>query len=396
MGYHGVFRPQFGDSAVNRQRNRLTRQFLESDCTHLLFIDSDLVFGVEQIKRIMDHPEPIVGGLYCKKQSGKFPQVVINGLDDATPMREDHMQRVKYIGTGFIRVAREVFERMIEAYDDIWYTCDSEKVKEYDFWSMGVYKFKDGTRRFLTEDWYFCQRALDLGYDIWADMHIVLKHSGSILYPTAEQEKILFNKDKLFKDDFETPTNCLESFHDVFGGQYEFGIDFEQAPRVLDIGANAGAFAWWANWKWPGSRITCYEPNPEIFGILQRNCAKVGANAINSAVGDHDRDTLFVGNDSSLTSGIYRTNRNGNRTIKVTTVDPVDLPEADLIKIDTEGAEPFIVQRMKKLPNYMIVEYHTVENKQRLLEILAGEMAVVGDKAEEPGYGVLAFRKLHI
>src|SRR5258708_16229070 len=52
QGIHGAFCPYIGDSAIGRARNVLTRWFLESDCTHMLFVDSDLVFGVDQVKRL--------------------------------------------------------------------------------------------------------------------------------------------------------------------------------------------------------------------------------------------------------------------------------------------------------------------------------------------------------
>jgi hypothetical protein len=47
-----------GDSLVSRARNSLTADFLETDCTHLLFIDSDLIFSPDQVARIASHPEP--------------------------------------------------------------------------------------------------------------------------------------------------------------------------------------------------------------------------------------------------------------------------------------------------------------------------------------------------
>lgn len=393
-GLPAAFKPQFGDSAIGRARNSLTRQFLETDCTHMLFIDSDFVFSTEQILRMMEHPEPIVGGLYLKKQDGP-PQLVLNALDDMPPMRADHMQQVKYIGTGFIRVAREVFEKMIEVYgDEISYQCDHDnKITEWDFWQMGVYKYKDGTKRWLSEDWYFCQRALDLGYEIWADMHVLLKHSGGQLYPTKEQEDRLYGRFKMFEA-FDCPKECSEGANEVFSGQYEFGITFEKNPRIIDIGANCGAFAHWAHWKWPGSVVHCYEPNGEIFEVLKSNCAKVGATAVNSAVGDPARNKLFVGNKTPLVSGQYKTNLNGNRVIDITVVEPDSLPEADLIKIDAEGAEPVIVNRMTNLPHYLLVEYHTAENKTLVLKQLAGKMIVVGDKRENDGHGVLALRKI--
>lgn len=192
LGLYGAIKPHIGDSAVGRARNSLTRKFLNSDCTHMLMIDSDLVFSAQQVERIMAHPEPIVAGMYFKKQEGD-PQPVINACDNPI-MQDSGLYQVKYAGTGFIRVAREVFEKMIEVYgDEIGYSLDHEPdTTEYDFWQMGVYKYPNGRKRWLSEDWYFCQRATDLGYKIWVDRGITLRHSGNALYPLSYQERQVF------------------------------------------------------------------------------------------------------------------------------------------------------------------------------------------------------------
>jgi FkbM family methyltransferase len=56
----------------------------------------------------------------------------------------------------------------------------------------------------------------------------------------------------------------------VLEGEYESGYVGE-GLRVLDIGANAGAFSIWAAHRWPGSTIDAYEPSPSTFALLQEN-----------------------------------------------------------------------------------------------------------------------------
>lgn len=205
IGTHASMKPSVGDSAIGRARNMLTREFLASDCTDLLFIDSDLIFGTEHIDGIMEHDEPIVGGIYLKKQEGP-PQCVMNSLDEGNGNVSDKgLLEVKYIGTGFLRVNRSVFEKMIEVHGpEIEYKLDPvHTVTEWDFWHMGVYEsptLKDPSgkplRRYLSEDWWFCQKARDLGFKVYADTRIVLKHSGSAIYPLSYQEKELFPKEE--------------------------------------------------------------------------------------------------------------------------------------------------------------------------------------------------------
>lgn len=180
--------PLIGDSLIPRARNALTRMFLESDCTHLLMIDSDLVFSNEQVKRIISHNEDVVGGFYPKKKEGNI-ELVCNALSPQPPMDERRLTPLKYIGSGFICISRRVFEKMIDAYgEEIAYALDEhDTIKEHDFWSCGVYTFPDRTKRYLSEDWYFCQRALDLGFTVYGDNGITLRHSGSAVYPLEYQ-----------------------------------------------------------------------------------------------------------------------------------------------------------------------------------------------------------------
>jgi FkbM family methyltransferase len=182
--------PNMGDSAVGRARNTIAAAFLKSDATDLLMIDSDLVFSVEQINRIMSHPEELVGGVYFKKNDSEIG-MVCNALETPVPCRADGLQQVRYVGTGFMRISRSVFERMIEKFgDEMWYVTDHSKEKEYDFFHMGQYQYADKTRRYLSEDWWFCQKWLDLGGKVWLDRRIILEHRGITGFPTKAQREV--------------------------------------------------------------------------------------------------------------------------------------------------------------------------------------------------------------
>jgi hypothetical protein len=172
-----------GDSLVSRARNTLTASFLASDCTHLLFIDTDLIFSGEQIARLLDHQVPIVGGFYPKKQDGPLAWVCNAHPHFPPPDEATGLQSLRYIGTGFLLVERSVFTRMIEAHPQIAYTADQTARPEHDLWPVGVH---DG--RYLSEDWAFCQRALDLGIPVLGDTRVILKHIGTAVFPLQSQQ----------------------------------------------------------------------------------------------------------------------------------------------------------------------------------------------------------------
>lgn len=188
---HFALRHLIGDSLVCRARNSLSADFLESDCTDLVFIDSDLIFFPQQLGRLLQHDADIVGGFYPKKCEGEVGWVC-NGKNSQPD--ENGLQEVRYMGTGFLRIRRRVFEKMIEAYGkDLQYEPDETGGRiEHDFWSVGIYNFPDGTRRYLSEDWYFCQRWLDLGGKVYGDTGIMVRHVGTAVYPLQTQmEKLL-------------------------------------------------------------------------------------------------------------------------------------------------------------------------------------------------------------
>lgn len=170
------------DPSVERARNILTANFLETDCTHILFVDADIGFSTEDVYRVSSHAEPIVGGMYPLKNLKPVVEWCGNGLDGAAA-RTDGLSQVKYIGTGFLCIRREVFETLIARGVAEKYKQDFPPHREeFAFWTQGV---RDG--RFLTEDWMFCQRCLELGIPVFADTAVLLKHAGRAEWPLPLQ-----------------------------------------------------------------------------------------------------------------------------------------------------------------------------------------------------------------
>ena len=179
------------DPSVERARNILTANFLESDCTHILFVDADISFTPADVARISSHDEAVVGGLYPLKQLSPEVAWCGNGLEAGEfEVRPDGLSQVKYIGTGFLCVRRDVFEQMIAARGaELVYKQDfPPNRQEYAFWRQGV-----RCGRFLTEDWMFCQTWLELGGSIYADSQVVLRHAGRAVWPLPFQKGNPFN-----------------------------------------------------------------------------------------------------------------------------------------------------------------------------------------------------------
>src|SRR3954466_10006635 len=57
----------FNESLITRARNYLVDEFLRSDATHLMFIDSDIDFNPMDVIALLALDKPINGGPYPKK-----------------------------------------------------------------------------------------------------------------------------------------------------------------------------------------------------------------------------------------------------------------------------------------------------------------------------------------
>lgn len=199
----------FGDSLIPRARNRLSAAFLKTDCTHLLFCDSDQIFHSAQVARLLSHNVQVVAGFIPKKQE-KLQWVCNNYTDGKTD--ENGLRAMRHMGSGFMLIKRDVFENMRLAFPEIRYKPDeSDDEVEWDFWSVGVKTMANGSRSYLSEDWYFCERCRELGIPVYGDTHVAIKHIGEIAYPlTSEQHKYLLPDERLPKSDAGRPQHERE------------------------------------------------------------------------------------------------------------------------------------------------------------------------------------------
>lgn len=178
-----------GGISVFHARDALTAEFLKSGCSHLLFIDSDIVFSPAQVTRLLGHSVEIVGGIYPIKSDGPL-RVAIDDYHIPRPTLPSGLQSVRHVATGFMLIARSVFEKIIAADGpEIEFQNDfppHEKI--YHFWQLRICQDKD-RRRLLTEDWFFCHRWLELGGEVFVDREIFLRHYGNVMFPLQSQIK---------------------------------------------------------------------------------------------------------------------------------------------------------------------------------------------------------------
>ena len=200
-----VYMERFSDSLVPRARNRACAKFLRGKRDYILFIDTDIVFCRDHLDMLMQSDDPIVAGIYCKKELEVAP--CLNLLDPNQALPVGGLVEIARAGTGFLRIHRVVLERMKEnparmpllgASNDPNIAHWSEAAlylnhgeHEWDFFPTGV-----KNREYLSEDWYFCDRARALGFKVMLDTRIQTKHEGTIFFPTDDAKNRQMEREK--------------------------------------------------------------------------------------------------------------------------------------------------------------------------------------------------------
>tara|TARA_B110000971_G_C19928146_1_gene462624 strand:+ start:367 stop:1101 length:735 start_codon:yes stop_codon:yes gene_type:complete len=183
------------ESLIPRARNRSLEKFLISDCTHMLFIDSDIAFEPEAVLDILKYDKDIVGCLCPRKDisinrllwslqnetksienpESRILEFVYNPYktsDNKTIVDGDYT-RVNHIGTGFMLVKRSIITKLCEIHTELIITNGELPGNQYALFDCMI---KD--KSYLSEDYSFCQRVNDAGGEIWANTKHNLKHIG--------------------------------------------------------------------------------------------------------------------------------------------------------------------------------------------------------------------------
>jgi hypothetical protein len=196
----------FNESLITRARNSLTHTFLKTDCSHLMFIDSDIKFRAEDVIYMIRADKDILCGIYPKKEinwhsvkaamdrgvpfdqlkshTGSFVVNLVNYAGEVTVPVNVPVE-IFNGGTGFMLIKREVFGKLGESVPS--YSNDvvdlggkmqqSEPIKE--FFTTSI---EPGTNRLLSEDYHFCRIWRESGGQVYAAPWCQLSHIGTYAF----------------------------------------------------------------------------------------------------------------------------------------------------------------------------------------------------------------------
>jgi hypothetical protein len=191
------------ESLITRARNTLAYDFLDTDATHLMFIDADITFNPADIVSMVNADKDIICGLYPKKEinwktvadavksgveyqelpnyTGSFVVNLVGDVAQATGDVNEPME-IDNGGTGFMLIKRNVFETLkptVPTYtNDQILIVDKNPVKKviHEFFATSI---DEVSNRLLSEDYHFCKIARQAGFKVYAAPWANLTHSGT-------------------------------------------------------------------------------------------------------------------------------------------------------------------------------------------------------------------------
>jgi len=180
-----------GCSVVSRARNLLAQDMLDSDCTDLMFIDADINFEAADIFRLMawtsDPKRGIVAGVPRTRSTAKQYIATLDQDDGEITMDGMGLVRAKRVATAFMMVRRDVFETLDAAHPE-WRYYDERTERTVPC----IFDFMLTDEGYVGEDYLFCDRAREQGFEVWIDPTIKLGHMGVQEYEGDFGNEVLY------------------------------------------------------------------------------------------------------------------------------------------------------------------------------------------------------------
>lgn len=146
-------------------------------------------------------------------------------------------------------------------------------------------------------------------------------------------------------------------------------------PRIIDGGANIGLATIYWKMVYPRARIVAFEPDPNVFAVLEANCAEHGVTDVElvcAALWTADGDIGFSAEGADAGRLDVTSSSTSVPTRRLAHL--LDTP-TDLLKLDIEGAETDVIldcTAQLEAVERIFCEFHSFADRdQRLDELLA-------------------------
>lgn len=166
-------------SLLVAERNRILQHFWNSDCTHILMVDSDLGWPPEAVLAMLSANKEFVAGVYPAR--GEKDVFLFRPVTEPSGriINEGHLLKMQYIPAGFMLLSKSCIEKMQNHFPHLYFEPKNKYVGNpepgYCLFDTEVWEGE-----FWGEDYVFCRRAREAGIDIWVDPLIQFDHAGTL------------------------------------------------------------------------------------------------------------------------------------------------------------------------------------------------------------------------
>jgi len=173
-GFDVTFKPRVGESLICRARQNDLVEFMQRNFDYLFSVDDDVSIPPDTIARLVKSDKDIIAGVYRLGHDSiaaavRLPRDV--GPSWGEVLNKNLITPAIYVSTGCMMIRRNVIEGMIEKYPEQHYKRNVLGDKAWALYQPFIHD-----EEYLSEDWAFCQRAKDAGFEIWVDGGVKCAH----------------------------------------------------------------------------------------------------------------------------------------------------------------------------------------------------------------------------
>jgi hypothetical protein len=166
---------KYGWSAIDQGRCAIAQEALDAGYEYLFWVDADVAFYPYDVCKMISLGLPFVTAPYSVKG---WPSLTTEFYDKNISLGEGGgLYKIKYGATGFMCVHRSVYEKIAQKLNlkkvKIW----GGQYEAYPFFFPII-----ENEEYLGEDFAFCKRARDAGFELFCDTRIRLSHIGKYSY----------------------------------------------------------------------------------------------------------------------------------------------------------------------------------------------------------------------
>lgn len=161
------------EALIQAARNDLLQMAIDSDCTDVVWIDSDQVWDPQWFFELLEYDHDIVGGT-TRHKTDTIETYICKADANNLELDEDGLLEAEGIGFAFCRLSRKALEVL---YDSGWKYTHHGSTKR---WVFDVRPGEDG--RLISEDVCMCDVLKKAGFKIYCAPHMTLAHVGTKVY----------------------------------------------------------------------------------------------------------------------------------------------------------------------------------------------------------------------